>query len=205
MTAYDGLVGYFGYGSLVNPNTLRTDYVDIVPATLKGWRRHWQSSVAEPEREIAMLSIHRAPHIDIHGMIVLDREENLPLVDEREIGYERDSNCPAEDVVLGRDVVLPDRLYVYVGLEDGANRETGHLLQSYLDAVLQGFALEYGDDGVHHFVETTTGFDRHLVSDRHAPQYPRSVRLSETHQLLIDEKLGDVIAPSQGQPGLRKY
>ena len=37
------LIAYFGYGSLVNLNTLQTGYVCAHPARLKGWRRHWQS------------------------------------------------------------------------------------------------------------------------------------------------------------------
>ena len=189
MSQSDDLVAYFGYGSLVNPHTLRTSYLDIVPATLKGWRRHWQTSVAEPNRGIALLSIHQQPHVDIHGMIVVDRLANLPAVDEREIGYERIALSPSDLVIQG-NVNLPDQLYVYVGIEEGGNREQGDLLQSYLDAVLQGFALEYGDEGVRHFVETTIGFDRAIVADRDNPQYPRSVTLTESQQQLIDLALG---------------
>ena len=191
-TDSSGLVGYFGFGSLVNRHTLRTSYVDILPAMLKGWRRHWQTSVSEPDRDIALLSIHRDSNCDIRGMIVIDREENLPAVDERELGYERVA-ITTSDLILNQNTQLPERLYVYVGLEDGSNREDGDLLQSYIDAVLQGFHLEYGEAGVRHFVETTIGFERKMVADRHAPQYPRAVKLTEPQRMLIDAELGAVL------------
>ena len=192
MTSSDRLVGYFGFGSLVNKHTLRTSYVDIVPATLKGWRRHWQTSVVEVDRDIALLSIHRDMDCDIRGMVVIDREDNLPAVDERERGYDR-VEITASDLILSHNFDLPERLYVYVGQEDGNNREKGDLLQSYLDAVLQGFHLEYGEEGVRHFVETTIGFERNIVTDRHAPQYPRAVTLTEPQRMLIDAELGAVL------------
>jgi len=37
------LIAYFGYGSLVNRNTLAPGYVAAYPARLRGWCRHWQS------------------------------------------------------------------------------------------------------------------------------------------------------------------
>ena len=93
------LVGYFGFGSLVNQDTLRTSYVDIVPAKLKGWRRHWQARTGPLSKEVAMLSVHEDEQCDILGALVIDRSENLPSVDEREAGYTRRRLRP-EDLVL---------------------------------------------------------------------------------------------------------
>ena len=63
------LVGYFGFGSLVNKHTLRTSYVEIVPATLKGWRRHWQARTDTLEQDVALLSIHRDVSCNIKGIL----------------------------------------------------------------------------------------------------------------------------------------
>ncbi|KGF67599.1 hypothetical protein LL06_21370, partial [Hoeflea sp. BAL378] len=37
------LVGYFGYGSLVNRRTLHPGVVAAWPARLSGWRRTWRA------------------------------------------------------------------------------------------------------------------------------------------------------------------
>ena len=182
------LVGYFGFGSLVNKHTLRTSYVDIFPATLKGWRRHWQARPKGFDSEIALLSVHEDDTCSIRGTLVIDRFSNLPLVDKREEDYSRVSLSP-DDLLLPSGKEFPDRLNVYVGKEPAAGTARGSLLQSYLDAVLQGFYQLYGVDGVEHFMQTTSGFDRPLISDRQSPQYPRHVDLSIKEQTIIDQAL----------------
>lgn len=188
----NGLVGYFGFGSLVNRHTLRTDYVDLIPARLNGWRRHWQSRTKTLEEQVALLSIHPDPACSIQGLIVIDKQENLPLVDEREVGYNRHVVSP-DQIKPSRpdfdDADMPDELYVYVAKEDNSIPERGCLLQSYLDAVMQGFRNEFGDDGVSHFVETTAGFEREIILDRDRPRYPRSVNLSDDEMTLFDLSL----------------
>ena len=80
---------YFGYGSLVNHQTLRTDYVSRCRASVHGWRRHWQSrgDVAPQGDAIAMLNVHRHAESRLDGVIVLDRAENLAALDAREMRY----------------------------------------------------------------------------------------------------------------------
>ncbi len=185
----DRLVGYFGFGSLVNKHTLRTSYVEILPASLKGYSRHWQArSTAIFDNHISLLSIHRDESCTIKGMIVLDLLENLPLVDEREEGYSR-HKLEHEQLEVSSNVELPEDIYVYIANEvEGASND-GALLQSYIDAVMQGFKNEYGTDGVSHFVDTTKGFERPINLDRNAPLYPRDVRLSQDEVTLFDMEL----------------
>lgn len=183
------LVGYFGFGSLVNKHTLRTSYVDILPASLKGYSRHWQArSTAIFDNNISLLSIHPDETCTIKGMIVLDLLENLPLVDAREEGYSRHRLEHGQlEVSSGTD--LPNEIYVYIANEVESASDDGALLQSYLDAVMQGFRNEYGRDGVSHFVDTTKGFNRPINLDRNAPLYPRDVKLSEDEIALFDMEL----------------
>lgn len=181
-------VGYFGFGSLVNRHTLRTSFVDVIPATLKGWRRHWQDRSIGFASEIALLSIHRDPSTELKGVLVIDRLENLAAVDEREEGYTRHLLTP-EDLIVADPSNLPEQLYVYVANQGADVPQPGKLLQSYLDAVLQGFLIEHGPEGVAHFMDTTVGFERGIVEDRLQPFYPRSVQLSEDEIILFDNQI----------------
>lgn len=194
----DELIGYFGFGSLVNRNTLRTEFVGAVPARLNGWRRHWQARTgALGQKNIALLSIHRARDCSINGMLVVDRMANLPLVDEREAGYDRIAVDVSQLEILGaaepgfQSLEIPGQVFVYVARECNDVPDTGPLLQSYLDAVLQGFRNEFGDQGVSHFIESTSGFERAMITDRNAPLYPRSVMLDEAEKALFDKGLQD--------------
>lgn len=183
------LVGYFGFGSLVNKHTLRTSYVDIIPASLKGYSRHWQARSAKIfDSHISLLSIHEDAGVIIKGMIVFDLLSNLPLVDAREEGYSRHS-LKREQLDVSSEVDLPDNLYVYIANEVEDASDDGSLLQSYLDAVMQGFNNEYGEAGVAHFIDTTKGFERNINLDRNAPLYPRDVKLLTNEANLFDKEL----------------
>lgn len=182
------LVGYFGFGSLVNKHTLRTSYVDIIPASLKGYSRHWQARSKTFENHVSLLSIHLDRTSIIKGMVVFDLLENLPLVDEREAGYTRHA-IDSTQLEVGSQINLPENLYVYIADEIKDSRDDGALLQSYLDAVMQGFRNEYGEDGVSHFIDTTKGFNRNIYLDRDEPLYPRDVKLSPQEILFFDAEL----------------
>ncbi len=191
----DSLVGYFGYGSLVNRETLRTGIVDHVPAVLKGWRRHWQARPAEHDpstgEAIALLSVHRHASTSIHGALVIDREAHLPLVDAREAHYDRVS-VDASDIDQNRFPRLPKRLFVYVARSEPQCQNEPALLQSYLDAVMAGFENLHGEDALQRFLATTTGFERRIIADRHAPQYPRAVHLDPQTALRYDRMLAEI-------------
>jgi len=166
-------VGYFGFGSLVNPATLRTAYLDQLPAELAGYRRHWQARTKTLEQQIALLSVHQHPDTSIKGMLVIDHRDNLAAVDEREAGYRRHRLAP-EELIVDTATQLPEELYVYIAHEPEGVADTGALLQSYLDAVMQGFY-------------------RGLIGDRSQPRYPRSVELSDHEQRLFDELLQPLV------------
>lgn len=189
----DGLVGYIGYGSLVNRTTLLTDYVSAQRVRLTGWRRCWRPRMhGDPirsERRTSLLSARRVEDSMIEGLLVFDRIENLPAVDEREATYDR-IEVPSDAIEL-LDDGLPDcPVFVYEARTNTADHDPHHpILQSYLDAVLQGFLREFGIDGVHSFLDSTDGFERSVHADRHDPVYPRAVELLEHERHLIDTVL----------------
>lgn len=194
------LVGYFGYGSLVNRDTLRTAFIAAWPARLNGWRRTWRSP-PDVGRDLdalpstgqgacitpALLSAHPAAGRAIDGLLVLDFAENMPAVDLREIHYHR------RDISLGdlefaaahseaADLIaqLGINLHVYEARHElPAIVSEPLILRSYLDAVMAGFLREFGEDGVTRFVSETDDFHTSLHEDRHAPSYPRSVTISD--------------------------
>lgn len=182
------LIAYFGYGSLVNPATHRTNVLHYERAQLRGFSRYWQERPDPSNEPIALLSSAPSNPDDVlDGLLVFDYLENLPLVDEREYGYDRLDVLPA-NLKLYDEKALPDiPLYVYSGRAPH-NAETPHyILQSYLDAVLQGYLHHYGETGVRDFVERTARFDTALFTDRTAPRYPRHVKLTDKEQILFDQ------------------
>ena len=201
------LVGYFGYGSLVNRATLATGVVAAYPARLRGWRRTWRArpdmgptpGVSLPEGLTpSLLSAHRAadadPETGIDGLLVIDFADNLPVIDGREFRYHRRDISLAElefaaDSGLGLGADLS--LHVYEArLEHPPTRGQSPILRSYLDAVMQGFLREFGLSGVHRFVAETDAFHMPIHEDRHAPLYPRAVQLTDEEIAIFELALG---------------
>lgn len=191
----DDLVAYIGYGSLVNRDTLRTDFLHAQPVRLHGWRRCWrprhQNDPILRDPPTSLLSARRVPEGFIDGLLVFDKRTNLPAMDERELTYDR-IPVPRERID-GLATDLPAcEIFVYEAQTNAASHDPEHpILQSYLDAVLQGFLREFGQPGVHHFLATTDGFERQLHTDRHDPHYPRSVQLTVEERDFFDRLLDE--------------
>lgn len=182
-----GLIAYFGYGSLVNPNTHRTKVLHYERAQLRGFARTWQARPDPAELPIALLSSARSNVDDVlDGLLVFDRAENLPALDAREAGYDRLS-VTHEELVLASGSAMPNcPLYIYTGRTPFAPESEHFILQSYLDAVLQGYLHQYGEQGARNFVVRTAAFDTALMTDRNEPHYPRAVNLSPDEITHID-------------------
>ena len=185
----EGLVAYFGYGSLVNRATHRTAIVDAIPARLTGWRRCWRPRPDMPGFPAALLSVRAEPGAACDGLVVIDRAANLAAVDQREARYRR---AAVEPGVLETSRPIPANCPVYVYVAEDhipAHPDPARILRSYLDAVLQGFLEVHGEEGVRRFIFETHGFDTPVHDDRAAPIYPRAVRLSEAEKALFERYL----------------
>jgi cation transport regulator ChaC len=186
----DGLVAYFGYGSLVNRATHRTAIVSSVPARLRGWRRCWRPRPDMPGFPAALLSIREEEGAVCDGLLVIDRAENLATVDAREARYRRVAITSAQLELSQQALPEGCPAFVYVAEENiPAHREPAKILRSYLDAVLQGFLAVHGEEGVRKFIAETHGFDTPLHDDRLEPVYPRAVTLSEAERTTFDRHL----------------
>lgn len=183
-TITEPLIGYFGYGSLVNRATLRTEIVTAYPARLSGYRRVWRPRPAHAPKfggiGPAVLTSQRAEGASIDGLLVIDRLENLPDVDQRENLYRRNDITTSDLAFVNDAPALDFPLFVYeqdYEPEEGA--APSPILRSYLDAVMQGFLTVFGEEGLARFISETDGFDLPIHEDRDDPVYPRPVRLAD--------------------------
>lgn len=180
----DQVIAYFGYGSLVNRATHRTEIIGAVRASVRGWRRFWRP---RPDMDlgvttippVSLLTAGRRKGAEIEGLLVFDRAAHLPAVDEREARYHRRSLNREDLTVLEGDIPDACALYIYEAFSEYPDYDGEMpILQSYLDAVLQGYLIEHQQKGVERFVAETGAFDTPIVLDRDQPLYPRSVQLS---------------------------
>ena len=156
---------YFGYGSLVNLDTLRTPYHSSHRATLKGWRRLWVSS----ETDRALLSVERCPESRIEGLVISDASSSLSSLDARESGYSRHELSPNE--LEWHDSPSPECQQCFLYICD-SQEQGGTILRSYLDAVAQGYLRQFGESGLHNFISTTRNFDIPITEDRESLTIP---------------------------------
>lgn len=189
LAAKGELIAYFGYGSLVNPATHRTKSFGYVNARLRGWQRRWTARPDEHVEPIALLTSSPDAPADawLSGLLVFDHIDSLASLDAREAGYDRRTIAPDAIDVVG--VTVPDGcpVYAYEGRPPHRPDIEHVILQSYLDAVLQGYAHRYGAAAVGDFITTTQRFDMPILRDRTTPKYPRPVKLSDDERALIDD------------------
>jgi hypothetical protein len=205
LAARGELVAYFGYGSLVNRATHRTTNVDAAPARLAGWRRCWRPRPDMPGFPAALLTIREEPGAFCDGLLVVDLAENLAAVDAREARYRRIA-VPLESLETAAPVPPGCPVYVYVAeTEVPPHPEPPRILQSYLDAVLQGFLQVHGEEGLRRFVQETEGFETPLHADRLSPAYPRAVALAEAEAALFDALLTGRLARRVGAAALADF
>ena len=170
---------FFGYGSLVNRATHA--YPQAQTATLSGWRRAWVR--ARERDDLVFLTAVADPAARISGLIAAVPNADWVALDTRETGYRRRD---ATDAVshAATDV---DSIAVYAIDPTDMRREgQHHILQSYLDVVVQGFLTEFGEEGVADFFATTSGWDTPILDDRAKPLYPRAQVLSTSEMALVD-------------------
>ncbi len=124
------IIAYFGYGSLVNRATLRTDYLRAAPARLVGWRRSWRPRPDMPGFPAALLTVRPQEGCGCDGLLVFDRASNLAAVDAREARYRRIRLC-AQDIRCSEPLPAGCALFVYVADETTPrHREPPRILQS---------------------------------------------------------------------------
>ena len=175
---------FFGYGSLVNRDTHH--FEDAQTAQLHGWRRMWRHTRA---REVAYLTVVPDASSTIDGLIAAVPDQDWAALDHRERAYDR-VNASAQ---ITHSLTHPAELVVYAIPDTShAPSQTGPVLLSYIDVVIQGYLREFGEAGAARFFDTTDGWDAPILADRHDPRYPRHCRLSPCEQEFVDVHLAQI-------------
>ena len=191
-------ITYFGYGSLVNRDT-RPPAEQSHSARLHGWQRVWGHRVygsdkvhADARLSCCSLSVEKVSgqaqdSAFIDGVVVSIPLADLPLLDERETGYDR-IELPASAFELPSHCTA-EHIYMYVSdqTHSGFSNEQFPILQSYVDCVLAGYCAVFERSGMQHFIDTTQGWDGVIKNDRESPQYPRAVKLPQSQLTLFDD------------------
>ncbi len=110
-------------------------------------------------------------------------------LDLREEGYARH---PVDQIAHAHDRDLDVQIYSVTQPHMEAGREG--ILLSYLDTVIQGYMIEYGEAGALEFFDTTGGWDTPITYDRDAPIYPRATTLTSSERAFVDANLARVTA-----------
>lgn len=173
---------FFGYGSLVNRAT--HSFVEAHPARLTGWQRVWRHTGL---RDVAYLTVVPMPGAMIDGLIAPVPHDDWEALDAREAAYDR---VPAAHQIAHPLPEAPQiAVYAIPEGKHGAPSQTGPLLLSYIDVVVQGYLREFGEAGAERFFATTAGWDAPVKADREDPIYPRHQRLSPTERDFVDHHL----------------
>lgn len=176
---------FFGYGSLVNRRT--HSYPDVRKARVEGWRRAWRKS---PLRQRPYLTVVPDPGSEVLGLVAKVPGADWVALDDREHAYERMDVTGSVTHEVGAAIEVALYALAAAGQEDPG--EEHPLVLSYIDAVVQGYLVEYGIDGVGHFFATTSGWHVPVLDDRAHPIYARAQALSAVERDVVDEGLAAV-------------
>lgn len=176
-------VWIFAYGSLVNAESasaqLGADASAPQAARLRataGFARAWSfnSPTGFTALGVAQADRSSGAACDINGALLRVPAAKLPALDVRESGYARleldaalfDRHRSDADVSAAHAQLWPrDRVYVWVPEQQGAPSEDCPILQSYVDACLEGFLSLGGEAFAREFVESTSGWCEFFLND----------------------------------------
>lgn len=182
---------YFGYGSLVNADTV-PENAELVPGRLSGWIREWRvCGKWENGQGRCALSVRRHAGSEIWGVMTREAKARLNDLEKRESRYEKVGAISSAFRCDAEQKQGPEDLFLFRASAEHERWgcEQHPILQSYLDCVLAGFDRIWGPAGIDHFLNTTDGWHVPVLQDRNKPHYPRAIRLEREVRRRIDERL----------------
>ena len=171
-----------GYGSLISSQSrAKTGETGRVwPVKLHGYERSW--AVMSKALGMSSVAVLKVEHKACNGVLIEVAEDQFPLFDEREQGYQR-SQIAQHQLQPYHDEPLPEGTYwVYHAEEVVAPCPVYPIVLSYVDVILAG-CLEHGEHFARDFVELTQGWQSPSVNDRPTPIYPRAQTELSTEQI----------------------
>ena len=188
--ADDGDAGFFtcfGYGSLVNRQTLPTDARSI-RVRVQGWRRAWRLTADKTGRPRCTLTVVPDPECTILGTVISQSHDHDGAMLQREALYERQQlEGTSVDWLDDRPHNWPQP-FIHVGVAEHCRcGDDDHpVLLSYIDTVLTGYLDTFGEDGPRHFVDTTADWHVPILDDRRTPHYSRATSLTGDEREQVD-------------------
>ncbi|MCV0429392.1 MAG: gamma-glutamylcyclotransferase [Roseibium sp.] len=187
-------ITYFGYGSLVNVDTI-PENTEVTPGRLDGWVREWKvCGEGANGRGRCALSVRKKDGVEIRGVMAREPRTRLAELEQREKRYFKVEDIGTSFRCEAEGIPGPEELFLFKASPEHRRwgSETHPILQSYLDCVLAGFFRLWGEEGIDHFLQTTDGWHVPVLKDRTSPHYPRSVNLVPELADLVDQKLREI-------------
>lgn len=184
-------ITYFGYGSLVNVDTIPAN-AEVTPGKLTGWLREWRvCGQGEDGQGRCALTVRREEGAEIWGVMAREPRTRLADLELREQRYVKVESVGVAFRCEALQQPGPEDLFLFQAAPEHLRWgcDIHPILQSYLDCVLAGFFRTWGEQGIDHFLNTTDGWHVPVLQDRGRPHYPRKVSLDPELAELIDEKL----------------
>lgn len=177
-----------GYGSLISSESRAKtgETGQVWPVKLYGFERHW--SVMSPELGMSSVAIVKTDDKCCNGVLVEVAEDQFPLFDQREQGYER-TQVSRQQLQPYHNDALPEGTYWAYHTEQVTPPSSRYPIPlSYVDVILTG-CFEHGDAFMTDFLSLTRGWHGPLINDRRVPIYPRA----QTN--IMTERLNRLLAP----------
>lgn len=184
-------ITYFGYGSLVNADTVPSG-TEVTPGKLRGWIREWKvCGTGENGVGRCALTVRQHAETEIWGVMAQEPRHRLDALEQREKRYDKVGRVGTAFRCDAADRPGPADLFLFRASPDHYRWgcEKHPVLQSYLDCVLSGYFKVWGEEGIDHFLRTTDGWHVPVLPDREAPHYPRKIVLDSDLAALFDDKL----------------
>ncbi len=175
---------YFGFGSLVNDETLPQN-ARWLRANLHGWRRAWRHPIPGSHPWAAM-DVLPDPNASIDGLLVVGGGEIDAYLVQRESGYASHA-LAQKQFQLEQALPAEAAPCLWTSKTPAPPDEKRYLMQSYVDVVMSGYLRHFGEPGLERFVESTDNWHLPVFDDRDDPQYPRAVSLSQQERAIIKE------------------
>lgn len=170
-----------GYGSLISSESRAKtgETGQVWPVKLLGYERSW--AVMSPSLGMSSVAVVKNDSKACNGVLIEVAEDQFPLFDEREKGYQR-SQIERHQLHPYREETLPDGTYWVYHTEQVIHPcHMNPIVLSYVDVILSG-CLEHGAAFTNDFLSLTKGWNAPLVNDRPTPIYPRAqVELPTEH------------------------
>jgi hypothetical protein len=127
-------------------------------------------------RMTALGVVEKAGAVTNGVIVAIPGGEELEKFDQREDGYTRKALAELKTSVrvLNGKEVPPGPIWVYVPEDPRTPGADCPIVQTYVDVVLAGSILQFGEGFAEKLVETTKFWEYDWVDDRHRPTYARA-------------------------------